>query len=214
MSEITSPQAWKETADLSELRTERNALSHAVALLSARVRRREKQLRRRHAVQRALKAAVRHVRGEASSLRDSNRTLVKEVHELRVSVVAAQNAIESNRANHAGEAEGLRAIIRDWQDRALAWAHAHEVLQERERQVSEEGWSAAHDDAHTDGSLARAAAAYALSAAGVESPDVWPASWDRQWDKRGKHAAMRKLEIAAALLLAERDRLKRQEATR
>ncbi len=35
------------------------------------------------------------------------------------------------------------------------------IAQERQRQVSEEGWTAEHDDGHTDQELARAASCYA-----------------------------------------------------
>ncbi len=101
---------------------------------------------------------------------------------------------------------------------------AHDVLKERERQVTSEGWSAAHDDDHTDGSLADAAACYAattrifkaeeFAGRGRESyvsySDLWPESWaDRYW--RPKKSRRRKLVIAAALILAEIERLDRAE---
>ena len=41
----------------------------------------------------------------------------------------------------------------------------HDVLAERRRQVEAEGWTPEHDDAHDDGSLALAGAAYAVHAA-------------------------------------------------
>ena len=37
------------------------------------------------------------------------------------------------------------------------------VLAERRRQISAEGWSLDHDDTHTDGEIARSAAAYAFA---------------------------------------------------
>jgi hypothetical protein len=100
------------------------------------------------------------------------------------------------------------------------------ALRERVRQVTDLGFTAAHDDEHEDGSLAAAAACYATHAAiqsGVTAgkidryaephrrfdkivPDYWP--WDREW---WKPAAMpdRNLEKAIALLFAELERLHR-----
>lgn len=39
-----------------------------------------------------------------------------------------------------------------------------DVLDERKRQIEVEGWTAEHDDAHTNGELARAAGIYAVIA--------------------------------------------------
>lgn len=100
---------------------------------------------------------------------------------------------------------------------------AIDVLAERRRQVEAEGWTAEHDDEHCDGSLAHAAACYALHAGDQSSieamampwrnqdldstPEAWPASWDAAWwrpkDRR------RNLIKAGALILAEIERLDR-----
>ena len=77
-----------------------------------------------------------------------------------------------------------------------------EILVERRRQVEKEGWSESHDDAHGEGQLAEAAAAYA-SRRNLD----WP--WAPGWDKRRKHSRRRRLVIAAALLVAEIERLDR-----
>lgn len=99
---------------------------------------------------------------------------------------------------------------------------AHDVLKERLRQVSAEGWTSDHDDEHTDGSLADAAACYAATTRVFKAEeyagrghepyttyeDLWPQSWgDRWW--RPKKARRRKLVVAAALLIAEIERLDR-----
>jgi len=103
-----------------------------------------------------------------------------------------------------------------------------DVAGECERQFAEEGWTPEHDDAHDDGSLAEAAAAYALMST-VERPDravmdtfqnhgsvpyairkLWPASWDLAWLK--PKSRRRDLERAGALIVAELGRLKRLEA--
>ncbi len=94
------------------------------------------------------------------------------------------------------------------------------IAQERERQVSEEGWSAEHDDKHINGELAWAAVAYAApervtrDGPGV-SYDPWP--WDEEWDKRPAIGCtapyrIRALAKAGALIAAEIDRLKRASA--
>lgn len=96
-----------------------------------------------------------------------------------------------------------------------------DVLTERLRQVSHEGWTAEHDDAHRSGALAHAGACYAIHSAafiskrekfGPGRPPVndglWP--WDDEWWK--PTTPRRDLVKAAALLVAEIERLDRLEA--
>ncbi|HGM7497109.1 TPA: hypothetical protein ACKQGL_000990 [Pseudomonas aeruginosa] len=88
-----------------------------------------------------------------------------------------------------------------------------DVRAERRRQVEAEGWTPEHDDAHSHGQMARAAACYAL--AGSSAPNdgtaallvslAWP--WDEQWWKPS--TARRDLVKACALALAEIERLDR-----
>ncbi|HHP5611934.1 TPA: hypothetical protein ACSC51_003481 [Pseudomonas aeruginosa] len=88
-----------------------------------------------------------------------------------------------------------------------------DVQAERRRQVDAEGWTPEHDDAHSHGEMARAAACYAL--AGSSAPNdgtaallvslAWP--WDEQWWK--PTSARRDLVKACALGLAEIERLDR-----
>jgi hypothetical protein len=92
-----------------------------------------------------------------------------------------------------------------------------EVLLERRRQVSAEGWTAEHDDEHGRGEMAMAAACYASFAAlgsvdAAESvraaflvDELWP--WDFQWWKPKDRR--RDLVRAAALIVAEIERLDR-----
>jgi len=108
------------------------------------------------------------------------------------------------------------------------------IAEERTRQIEKEGWSAKHDEQHTEGELALVAALYATpiplfakrkegTAIGVEFYDPWPwhdtVNYDRYndggvnievpaWDKRKKHNKLRRLVIAGALIAAEIDRLK------
>lgn len=92
---------------------------------------------------------------------------------------------------------------------------AKRIAAERRRQVEREGWSPDHDDGHEDGSLACAAASYALEAAMQSggrsalltkaSEAAWP--WDADdWKPKD---VLRNLERAGALIAAEIDRLLR-----
>lgn len=97
-----------------------------------------------------------------------------------------------------------------------------ELIQaERERQVSREGFDAAHDDAHSSGEICRAAGCY-LAHAEVQSmlddpsdpisyagglPAFWP--WKQgDWKPRDR---MRNLIRAGALIAAEIDRIQRAD---
>lgn len=84
-----------------------------------------------------------------------------------------------------------------------------EVIGERLRQVLSEGWTAAHDDRYLDSELLQAAAAYAFSghtdSGGV--PATWP--WNKAWWKPS--SKRRNLIKAAALILAEIERIDREE---
>lgn len=92
-------------------------------------------------------------------------------------------------------------------------SHAvNDVLAERRRQVEEEGWSAEHDDQHADGSLAQAAACYALNSQEIKIKcgdyTLWP--WAKKWWKPKDRR--RDLVRAAALLIAEIERMDRISA--
>ncbi len=102
-----------------------------------------------------------------------------------------------------------------------------EVAAERERQVTQEGWTPEHDDAHAQGEMAAAAAAYALAAVSgygahtlAEEDNIamsldelsrhaWPEGWSGSWFKPTTHR--RNLIKALALLTAEVERLDRAE---
>lgn len=108
-----------------------------------------------------------------------------------------------------------------------------EITIERQRQIMKEGWSPDHDDTHTNGDLALAAALYAspielhqvfASPSGVHWRNPWP--WKRDvnhgryegivqvnaGDKRQTHDRRRRLIIAAAMLVAEIERMDRKGA--
>ena len=110
-----------------------------------------------------------------------------------------------------------------------------EIKAERVRQISDEGWSSAHDDMHRNGEMARAAATYALQST-LGSPErsfdaeisggtmrwkrkfftvgtinvsylLWP--WDGKWWR--PTTPRRDLVKAAALIIAEIERLDRAD---
>jgi hypothetical protein len=79
-----------------------------------------------------------------------------------------------------------------------------EVAAERQRQITGEGYSRAHDDhEHDDGSIAIAAACYALPLE-LYDVDIWP--WAGRINRKDRR---RDLVRAAALLVAEIERLDR-----
>ncbi|MBP8267548.1 MAG: hypothetical protein KAX47_13430 [Zoogloea sp.] len=89
-----------------------------------------------------------------------------------------------------------------------------DVVQERRRQINAEGWTPDHDDEHTGGELARAAAVYAAGGglfkiSSLQTPmQVWPYQWEfKPADRR------RELVKAGALILAEIERIDRAAAT-
>ena len=85
------------------------------------------------------------------------------------------------------------------------------IVAERQRQQRVEGFDLAHDDEHTNGELAGAAACYAAGAllANAQGLQAWP-WWDGnghpQWFKLTGDRE-RDLEKAGALILAELERL-------
>lgn len=86
---------------------------------------------------------------------------------------------------------------------------AQDVLAEREGQATREGWTPAHDDAHADGELSRAAATYALMDVhwDLRPGRLWP--WCFSWFK--PRTRRENLVRAGALILAEIERLDRVE---
>lgn len=90
---------------------------------------------------------------------------------------------------------------------------ADDVLAERARQMSVEGWTAEHDDTHDAGEMACAAACYAINSAAplvgsIATARYWP--WDMRWWKPKDRRA--DLVRAGALILAEIERLDRAAA--
>ena len=93
------------------------------------------------------------------------------------------------------------------------------IAAERERQITAEGWSDAHDDEHGQAEMNKAANAYLVAGYLTtvsgghhhdDCPDYWP--WDESWWKPSEDP-IRNLVKAGALIAAELDRLQRKQPT-
>ena len=121
-------------------------------------------------------------------------------------------SLEHENVHYADAAEmeiaALRQCIAELESRTATVAAA-DVLAERKRQVSAEGWTPGHDDEYEHGELADAAGCYALSSelfdCAGEPPRPWP--WPDEWWKPTNRR--RDLVKAGALILAEIERLDR-----
>ena len=100
-----------------------------------------------------------------------------------------------------------------------------EIAAERQRQIEAEGWTPGHDDEHTDGAMAQAAAAYAYATTlperirryvtgiySIENDGILSTIWPKGWKWKPKDPR-RDLIRAAALVAAELERLDRQAAS-
>lgn len=87
-----------------------------------------------------------------------------------------------------------------------------DITAERRRQIEAEGWTPEHDDRHSGGELAAAAAAYAFYNTEAESGqpaaiELFPTNWHPDWWKPKDRR--RDLVRAGALIVAEIERLDR-----
>ncbi|SXF28659.1 hypothetical protein [Klebsiella variicola] len=105
-------------------------------------------------------------------------------------------------------AEAAEQRIAELESRTVT-AAAADVLAERQRQVTAEGWTAERDDGYQNSELADAAACYAIHAhnQGFSTPAHWP--WSQDWWKQT--SPRRDLVKAGALILAEIERLDRAD---
>lgn len=119
-------------------------------------------------------------------------------HTAAVDHEAACSLVEEN--------EELKRRIAELEVLALSQA-ATDVLAERRRQVTAEGWTSESDDQYEDGELIDAAACYAQDSSLWncigEPPSDWP--WSDEWWKPSKNMR-RNLVKAGALILAEIER--------
>ena len=131
---------------------------------------------------------------------------------------ASERAVVVKNVALQDEIYGLKVRIAELESRTVTAASA-DVLAERQRQVTAEGWSSKHDDQYKNTELAFAASCYAFHAAAASwdleddgipydshpVPKQWP--WDPSWWKPTD--ARRDLVKAGALILAEIERIDR-----
>lgn len=99
---------------------------------------------------------------------------------------------------------------------AAATVGMRDVAMERLRQI-EIGYDAEHDDKHSPGEIARAAACYATHGEGrlfgISSLLVPTQVWPYRWEFKPEAFTRQNYVKAAAMLLAEIDRMDREAAT-
>lgn len=134
--------------------------------------------------------------------------LLDEVTQLRLHADEKAPELRAQLIEADSELEALRQRIAELESRTFT-AAAVDVLAERQRQVTAEGWAPAHDDEYEHGELADAAGCYALSSelfdCAGEPPRPWP--WPDEWWK--PTSRRRDLVKAGALILAEIERIDR-----
>jgi len=80
------------------------------------------------------------------------------------------------------------------------------ITEERQRQITEEGWTAEHDHQHNDSELAGAGAYYAIPENRRKYyPNLW--MFREEWFKPTPKDRVRELTKAGALIAAEIDRI-------
>lgn len=124
-------------------------------------------------------------------------------------------------------ARGVMRLVRSWaaldelssQGRDYLKPTAIELITaERARQVDVEGWTPEHDAEHDSDDLARAAACYALPRRWRDPLFVEPQCPPKQWPWEGRYwkptpaDRVRELVKSGALIAAEIDRIRRQDA--
>lgn len=80
-----------------------------------------------------------------------------------------------------------------------------DIVAERQRQISVEGWTPEHDDEHDEGELMRAGMVYLHYSTEYQNATGWP--WEPEWFKPKDRRS--NLIRAGALFMAEKDRKKR-----
>lgn len=152
---------------------------------------------------------------------DELRQMAVEVEQYTDQLIEALEKAQTKNALVAGGIEAVAKLherIAELESRTVS-AAAADVLAERQRQVTAEGWSSKHDDQYKNTELAFAASCYAFHAAAASwdleddgipydshpVPKQWP--WDPSWWKPTD--ARRDLVKAGALILAEIERIDR-----
>ncbi|PVX86428.1 hypothetical protein [Paraburkholderia unamae] len=156
----------------------------------------------------ALSHAVGAWRGAACGTRDDEEGEGRSVDYCRRAKVIEDWLYARASASQASIAQLSTQTV----DKPMQSDAERDVLAERARQVSEEGWTPTHDDQNDLGQLASAAACYALTHRWTRidaPPPHWPGDWARAWWK--PTTARRDLVKAGALIIAEVERIDRAE---
>ena len=134
-----------------------------------------------------------------------------------------ERATGKNIAEQLAEIMTRAALTAALSDQVVVPKAVLDIIAERKRQVEVKGFDVAHDDAHSDGSLAAAAAVYALGAQTALIDDhrsrnggkiqVYPTAFWRWSLRRWKPKDQRhNLVISGALIVADIERLDRLSA--
>lgn len=152
--------------------------------------------------------------GAAASLEDAAMCMRGDVEAKKAAIGAAKHVREKCHEYWASSGAAPPQPVTQARDERAPTQAALDVLAERQRQISVEGWTPRHDDEHDDGSMAAASAAYSYYAAGggyLKARSLWP--WGDNWWKPGdwlnESDRRRNLVKAGALILAEIERLDR-----
>ena len=147
--------------------------------------------------------------------RTPRRSIADEIHDALVEVIAAEVTWKEQALQMRDDSEQWFIELQQAKNRiaeleARAFNPAIlDVIAERQRQQSVEGWMPEHDDEHCNGELAMAAVCYINETGTVNrnggKPWGWP--WDASWWK--PNARRRNLVKAGALILAEIERIDR-----
>ncbi|EGF6382910.1 ead/Ea22-like family protein [Salmonella enterica subsp. enterica serovar Cubana] len=134
---------------------------------------------------------------------------------LRDDMRQAREQLEAAEKRNAEQREYYEGVIADGSKRIAELEGGAfnpailDVVAERQRQKTIEGWTPEHDDEHCNGELAMAAVCYINETGTVNrnggKPWGWP--WDASWWK--PNARRRNLVKAGALILAEIERIDR-----
>lgn len=175
-------------------------------------------------------ARIAELEGEHQALRNRIKELEAEHQEIHDQVVevcydALEDAGITDQPDGGGQPDYIlpaivSATLNRLADKYDWWSPGVAAIgRERDRQVSIEGWTPDHDDAHSDGGMAIAACCYAEMAACMAldhdravreygpGHQHWP--WAKWWWK--PTTARRNLEKAGALIAAEIERLDRAQ---
>ncbi|ENH9680401.1 TPA: hypothetical protein MYO84_000689 [Enterobacter asburiae] len=180
----------------------RNVRNDAV-VLEQKLAESQREFRAADATIENLQMQVEKLAAENAGLKESRKNLAEFIHEELDAGYPLNMSIETPAT------DAFLAEVRAQGVKSLSNA-VQSVISERQRQQSVEGWTPEHDDEHTEGEMAEAAACYAMFAnnQGFSVPGLWP--WAREWWKQS--GQRRDLVKAGALILAEIERIDRQES--